>query len=272
MNLTKEVVKLVEEKLKGEIDLLNLVEEISDQQVVLVLHNVMNDPELKDLIEDDELEQLITHTMAEMLSGEEDVLEDIEEEVLSNVQMLEQAVIDYRNTKEEKYFEILYNHYHQKLVGLAYRNYDEDLSQELLMVLLDAIDNFDETKGFRFNTFFWSCAKKFIGCKKIKSRAQKRNGNTVSFNAAFDYGDGETTLEDYLGDKNIDNDFDNIIAKLDIEAMKPLLKEDERTAVEMIVNGHIYSDIAEKLEMTTPGVHVKLRRLANKPHVKRFFT
>jgi RNA polymerase sigma factor (sigma-70 family) len=69
---------------------------------------------------------------------------------------------------------------------VAIRGVDaEDIEQELNIVLWQAAESYDESKG-RFSTYFYTCARNKIGKMKDKSNTRKRTATLIPLSDDYD--------------------------------------------------------------------------------------
>lgn len=210
---------------------------------------------------------------------------------------IEQAVYDYLNGEEDA-FDYIYSHYRPVLDRLGVRKQDDDLSQELSIVLYNAVQRFDILAGVKFNTFFWTCAQNHIGTQNIRRGAQKRSGAQKVETTVVNEETGETevvievlktkvvslqsTLKNKDSETEVSNFVENNLAKLDYKksnldmslaqiSESGLINEKEMTAIKMVVQGATLAEIGQVLgNITAPAVHVMLRRLGKKKQVGNY--
>lgn len=208
----------------------------------------------------------------EGLENDNDMQELIktENEILNKNIPLEEAVKDFQNNIPEA-FDHIYEHYKPKFERLARRQNNEELVSELSIALLKAVDTFQDNKGAKFNTYFWTCARNLLGALKTYNKAKKRTAENgiISIQQCYSNEKSEVQLEAFLEDEQNSKFQDRSIFKLLLESeIYPYLKDDERIACEMIQRGYTLEEIGEKLGgITAPAVHVKFRRLASKKNV-----
>jgi DNA-directed RNA polymerase sigma subunit (sigma70/sigma32) len=183
---------------------------------------------------------------------------------------LEQAVQDFQVGTLEA-FDFLFNYYKPIFDRVSYRHNDDDLSQELSIVLYRAALTFDLNGGAKFNTYYWKCARNHMGTLRIRKNAKKRTAEfgIVSIQQSFSTKDSDVELGAFIEDPDCDKSYNHKMFQLVLEdKIYPFLKEDEITAVKMIMQGYTLEEIGKKLGgITAPAVHVKFRRLANKKYV-----
>lgn len=214
-------------------------------------------------------------------------LDEKNEKLKKYIQLYQQAnklFLQYRHKSKEvaeKYkeeraeaFDVIYNHYHPILCRTATRNNNEDLSQELLVILIKAIETFKPECNVKFNTYFWRCAKNHLGAINIKKNAKRRVSEhlIMSMNQKVSVGKNKDVEPiDIIEDKK--NDYDNLIFHLTLnEKIMPYLKDCEAKAVQLLLEGYTLDEIGQELGgLTAPAVHIKLRRLADKKRIGKEF-
>lgn len=227
----------------------------------------------------------------------EEIDEKIESQKITTRISLERAVYDYQINGIKEAFDYVYSHYKPILDRLAWREKNEDLSQELSEVLWNAVKKYNFDPNVKFNTFFWTCARNHMGTQKIRRDAQKRSGakkvqkvvlnhetgeeeviteiiktKVVSLQSLVTHKDSETELGELIESKIFENDFK--MKDLDV-CLKDLfesglIKEKEITAVKMIMQGFTLFEIGQRLNgITAPAVHIMLRRLGERKKVRK---
>lgn len=230
-----------------------LVDELED-------NNSIEEMELSDIFFKDFKENM----QKEIIENEID-LDDLPEITL------EQAVGDFRNGIQEA-FDHIYGYYEPKLIRWGKRYNNEELGIELLhIVLLNAVNAFDNTAGAKFNTYFWACAHNYVNVHKKRNDAKKRQHykNMISLQQKYVYkgGSSETDLEKTIEDTN-DNQQKNINElKLAINSLEPFLKKNELTILLRIVDNDKLEEIGDELGVTAAAVCMALKRLGGKKKV-----
>ena len=120
-------------------------------------------------------------------------------------------------------------------------------------------------------TYYWKCANNHLVILNIRKNAKKRqsDNNTISLSKTVSNSDNETNMESFIEDKNSNVEFNNILFNTFLEKnIFPKLNESEVKTINMLLEGYTLEEIGEELGgLTAPAIHVKLRRLANKPVV-----
>lgn len=246
---------------------------INNEELIGEINDEIEIEVQEDLDDCRSLEEIIYDDFEDKLSNE-DALEDEEDEVvLNNIDLsglpitLEDAVADFQSGEKEA-FEYIYNHYKPKLERLSYRQNDEDLVQELSIVLMRAVETFNNGCGAKFNTYFWKCARNHMGTLNIRKSAKKRTAEfgTVSMQQSFNTKDSDVELGAFIEDKNGELNYEKRNFHMVLEEnIYPYLKESEVKAIKMLLDGYTLEEIGEALGgITAPAIHVKFRRLAEK--------
>ena len=183
---------------------------------------------------------------------------------------IEYKILQYQQGKESMFDEI-FNKYKSKLERVSNRKGNKELFGELIEVLWTAVKTFKVEYGVKFNTYYWKCANNHLGILNIRKNAKKRqsDNNTVSLSKTVSNSDNETNMESFIEDKNSNVEFNNILFNTFLEKnIFPKLNESEVKTINMLLEGYTLEEIGEELGgLTAPAIHVKLRRLANKPVV-----
>ena len=183
---------------------------------------------------------------------------------------IEYKILQYQQGKESMFDEI-FNEYKSKLERVSNRKGNKELFGELIEVLWTAVKTFKVEYGVKFNTYYWKCANNHLGILNIRKNAKKRqsDNNTVSLSKTVSNSDNETNMESFIEDKNSNVEFNNILFNTFLEKnIFPKLNESEVKTINMLLEGYTLEEIGEELGgLTAPAIHVKLRRLANKPVV-----
>lgn len=183
---------------------------------------------------------------------------------------IEYKILQYQQGKESMFDEI-FNKYKSKLERVSNRKGNKELFGELIEVLWIAVKTFKVEYGVKFNTYYWKCANNHLGILNIRKNAKKRqsDNNTISLSKTVSNSDNETNMESFIEDKNSNVEFNNILFNTFLEKnIFPKLNESEVKTINMLLEGYTLEEIGEELGgLTAPAIHVKLRRLANKPVV-----
>jgi RNA polymerase sigma factor (sigma-70 family) len=239
-------------------------------------------------------DEVVYEDFEEKFEAADDLLEDIEEQDVIQNNFVE-SIMKYQSyikpielakengdnenysifkERQDEAFEEVFKHYKPILVRLGSRRNDEDLTAELNAVLIKAMETFDNTCGAKFNTYFWKCARNHMGTLSIRKNAKKRTAEhgIVSIQqtmVAKSSKDSEVELVNFIEDESLIANYEERIFRLTLsEKIYPYLKDDEITAIEMLLDGYTLEEIGHQLDnITAPAVHIKLKRLADKKTV-----
>lgn len=178
-------------------------------------------------------------------------------------------VIIYRNTNEEKYFNELAEKV-RRLVILIAKEYEysipkselEDLVSEGYIVLLRVIENYDQYKGYKFSTLI----RKYI--IQQYNRIYKKATRHKRFNGAVPDSveriteickDGELDSHSFTVDCEDfkDAEFRQVLESLDLTV-------NERVIVKVIMGGGNKKDCSRALDISQPSVTYYIRHLREK--------
>lgn len=195
-------------------------------------------------------------------------------------QKVESLVLLYQTSKEldesntEEIFNRIFEIYEPIIKRFSYRKQDEDLYAELLSILWRAVETYNFEGGTKFNTYFWVCVHNHLKCLNVKNNALKRisDKNLVYLNKTTINENGNET-ELFLPDLNAENEFSEMMFSSFLQkSIYPHLKDNEIDAIKMLLNGYTLDEIGRYLNnISAPGVHVKLRRLAKNKKIKSQF-
>lgn len=141
------------------------------------------------------------------------------------------------------------------IVRLAKHNpvygYDpEDLEQEFRMVFLKCVENFDDTKGAKFETYFITSCKNKVKKIQAKMYADKRPLIELSLNRI----DKETGLEMLqLYQSNDTPDYDEVLAQEITDSL--ISMENGEITLDYFFEEMTYEQLAEKYAMTVSMVY-----------------
>jgi RNA polymerase sigma factor (sigma-70 family) len=141
------------------------------------------------------------------------------------------------------------------IVRLAKHNpvygYDpEDLEQEFRMVFLKCIENFDDTKGAKFETYFITSCKNKVKKIQAKMYADKRPLIELSLNRI----DKETGLEIInMYQANNDPDYDELLLQEITDSLASM--ENGEVTMDYFFEEMTYEQLAEKHGMTVSKVY-----------------
>lgn len=209
-------------------------------------------------IEEDSQEEVIN----------EKVIEELETaEKKYTKEQISHMVIQYQSGNKQM-FDKIYEHYTPILKRWAIRKSNYDMAYDLLdTVLLNAANNYDISKRTQFDTFFWTCANNFIMNEHNTEDAYKRKSNKNNMSLNKIVGNSDSTGIEFgmlLTDKKFERDFKHKELEISIKQMKEQLKDTEYKIISDILDGFSIADISERLNITTSGVCMSLKRLGKK--------
>jgi len=149
-----------------------------------------------------------------------------------------------------------------------------DLYQEGMIGLIEAVKDYKESQNVSFYTFANICInRKIISCLNKNSR-QKHKLLNEAISLDFNYDeDGETTLADFVS--SIDSSPEEYVLNLEskeevLKKIKSLLTDLEMEVFSLRTNGFTYSDIAKLLnkniksiDNTMGRIKLKLKKITN---------
>ena len=180
-------------------------------------------------------------------------------------------LLDYIHGQNEDANEILLYKYRPLIVNIAKKyqpkdgSFDlNDLIQEGMLALNNAITNYNDSKNANFGTFAKLCIERRIA---NYIRSFKRDKNKV-LNEAISYDLEEDNLMDkFLADKSLEpltmvtNLEDN---KLLVEQINKGLTKLEQDVFNLKLKGYDYKEIALKLDKTPKAIDNAIQRIKNK--------
>lgn len=198
-------------------------------------------------------------------------IKKVEGKDTKNNHVLEDAVAAYQ-AGDDCAFDILYTEYRPKFERVAARMNDDDAVQELSIALIKAAGAYKPNAGTKFNTYFWTVAKKHMGTVNIFNHAKKRHSEhgVVSLNKQVSFlNDSNVSgleLQDCIEDETIEAKADESLFRVFLEKdIFPKLKADEAKAIDMLLDGYTLAQIGEACgHVSAPAIHTKIRGLRNK--------
>lgn len=140
----------------------------------------------------------------------------------------------------------------------------DDLLQEGMIGLVKAIRDFKPENGAVFSTFATTCVRRQIRTAITASNRQKHMplNSYVSF---YSGDDGSTDLSNVLGDSQMDNPENIILAEEKREerfkAIESKLSTFEKRVLSLYLRGLSYADISQELGKDTKSVNNALTRI-----------
>lgn len=180
----------------------------------------------------------------------------------------------------------------------------EDIKQELVLIAMDGIRNFDGNKGVKLSTFLHihlsnKIISKIKNHNKLSNDASSLAGEANSYQgdtAKFRISRGEYNFSQVAGTKKSDNsetdllfidkvaagdgmfsnnhmsDFDRLEFRMCLDKLTRKMDSSTRKIIELIYfNDYTVKDAAEAVGLTGWAASVRLRKLAEKRNVKMTF-
>ena len=151
--------------------------------------------------------------------------------------------LEQRNQQFDEYTGIInstvYNH--QSLLK-ALRIEAEDLKQELAIVLLQAIEKFDPSRGAKASTYYFQQLRYGVLNLWRESSREKRLANINALPLVYQNNDGEEVLRE----PSYEEDFETALI---VDEFMGALSEHEKTVLDRVLDGHEPEDKRHKRYM-----------------------
>lgn len=187
------------------------------------------------------------------------IFPEIEEQSITRAQSGDRAEIEYIISSYFKAVVVIANGYYNSPVEI------DDLTQEGMVGLLNAIKTYDNTKGANFRTYSTRCIENAMQ-NAIKRSTRKKDipsSSKVEFLEEEMPVDNELyNTEDYIVSQ------DNV-ARI-IEILKTCLSSFENEVLRLHIIGCSYNEIAQRLGRTPKAIDNALQRVRRK--LAKFFT
>lgn len=139
----------------------------------------------------------------------------------------------------------------------------DDLHQEASLALFDAINNYDESKGFLFSTYANSCIRNRLNNIYTKTYTKKNaiNNNSLSLDDIDSYID-KYKFENLNNPESIlinNEKYDDLL-----KLIEDSLTENEKDVLFLFLNDFDYKTIAKLLSSSTKSVDNSLQRARKK--------
>lgn len=186
-------------------------------------------------------------------------------------------LIQYISENNEEANNIMFKKYEPLIIGIAKKMFKygskyglelNDLIQEGMLALSDAITNFSDQKEAIFYTYAKTCVERKMISLVISSNRLKHRILNESISIESTNDNGETTNLEYLFKDDRDNP-ENILLSEEYE--KELIKKAEKILTpfelqvfELKLNGFDYREIAEMLDKEPKSIDNALQRIKNK--------
>lgn len=139
-----------------------------------------------------------------------------------------------------------------------------DLIQEGLIGLTNAINNFSSKKDIMFYTYARTCIERMIISSSIKANRLKHKPLNDSVSFETEVADNNITLGDFFGSDEINPE--NLIVNDEgyrylLDELNSCLTDFESQVFELKVNGFNYKEIADILDKDTKAIDNALQRI-----------
>lgn len=173
---------------------------------------------------------------------------------------LKEAVSDFQNGCQEAFNYLMYK-YDQSFKNNVFKYHDEDIYQELSMCLFNSAQKYKVGQNkAKFNSYFWTSAKNWLGSYGLKNTAQHRTapGGTISMYSVND--EGQMLYESFV-------DEDEVISSKDKE-FRNYIKDEctnfselDKNIIRYLMDGYNKTEIARILGVSNPTVHKHIEKL-----------
>lgn len=196
-------------------------------------------------------------------------------------QLLNQLVIQYQQEKNEDkkndIFNQVYKSYKVKFDRLAFKFHNEDLTQELSIALLKAMDTYNSDMLVKFNTYFWKIAQNYIGLIMYYNSAAKRlpTAPLIYLDQPINIDNAHDTasLCDIIEDEKCSNEQKDLEFYIFLETDIFInLSVVQITIIKLYLNGYTMTEIAHLLGTNTSGIQNKVRSIRQNKKVYKKFT
>lgn len=193
----------------------------------------------------------------------------------------EELVVEFQNTRNEKFFNELYNRNINIIKDTTRKFYEidkilysyEDYEQIASIAFFKAVDSFDSSKGCKFTTLVYPTIRHGISKQIKKTKSIKNNGNGRGYYHvsntekvvkndvdSFEFGDTYSydlrVFDEANADKLIEKEFIQTF-----ENIKSNLSKQDLMLLENIIKGKTQTEIGEELEITRQRVSQKVAKL-----------
>lgn len=161
------------------------------------------------------------------------------------------------------------------LRNVGYVGNRQDVEQELMMELCKAAYRYDASKGTQFSTYAVSCIKSKIRTIKAKrglwsATRQFKKGQEMyvgfevtSLNRKIDGNDEELELMDIIPSTETPME-DQVLARIEIDRFAESLTGNDKTIIEMRMQGYTYQEIADKIGISETHACRRVKKLVQK--------
>lgn len=192
---------------------------------------------------------------------------DVNDEEL--VYLINESNEDAKNVLYEKYSYII-DIYVKKYLKAAYKLGVElnDLKQEALLGLSEAINSYDTNVKASLPTFISICVERKIQNAIVKAGRLKNKILNEALSLDYLYLDKDVTLAEVLSDHDVNNPLNKLTSKEQVEILSnkinSILSDNEKDVYNLLINGLSYVQIAEVLNISLKSADNAIQRIKNK--------
>lgn len=192
---------------------------------------------------------------------------DVNDEEL--VYLINESNEDAKNVLYEKYSYII-DIYVKKYLKAAYKLGVElnDLKQEALLGLSEAINSYDTNIKASLPTFISICVERKIQNAIVKAGRLKNKILNEALSLDYLYLDKDVTLAEVLSDHDVNNPLNKLTSKEQVEILSnkinSILSDNEKDVYNLLINGLSYVQIAEVLNISLKSADNAIQRIKNK--------
>ena len=192
---------------------------------------------------------------------------DVNDEEL--VYLINESNEDAKNVLCEKYYYII-DIYVKKYSKAAYKLGVElnDLKQEALLGLTEAINSYDTNVKASLPTFISICVERKIQNAIVKAGRLKNKILNEALSLDYLYLDKDITLAEVLSDNDVNNPLNKLSSKEQAEILSnridSILSDNEKDVYNLLINGLSYVQIAEILNISLKSADNAIQRIKNK--------
>jgi hypothetical protein len=187
---------------------------------------------------------------------------------------LDKLVSDYKSDPTDDNFNKVYNKLKYYIKG---KTYDDETLSDAHWILYQAIKTWDAKRNVWFFTWFEICFRRYRKERYQYNNNQSRKAEkTVYLDATVNNEEGkDATVGDTIEDVKFTNYFTKQIKKWDfIDFVNNNVAEEHerRILIEYYNDPNLFQiDIAEKLNISQPMVHKRIRSMAKKPYAEGLY-
>jgi len=216
-----------------------------------------------------------------VLYQENKIVEMTEQEKLDMIQneqkrkkhkpTIEEAVSDFRNGCQEA-FDYVYEYYKPKINYMVFskaeKGKEEEMFSDITMQLFQCMQKY-KFGSIKFNTFFWRCAQNVVGIHFTAQTTQKRNNiyGYIPIDAKVNNKKGEGSLiQDIIEDRHATDYFHQVEFECSLnKCVLPKFSDNkDKIIIKMLAKGYMIKDICKELNITSSGVHLRIKKIREK--------